>query len=317
MHVHLVILQEPINKFSKSDFFRDTLKIEWQQGFPKPVKGTNHTAVLHEGKVYIGGGEFGTADPSYQIDIYTPAINSWSNVPITTPCFWFGMTILNNRLIVVGGKIKTWRAINSIFSVERNQVIEYARMITPRSCATATGYQGMLIIIGGVDDRARRLASTELFDSTTRQSYTTDDLPRPYYWLTSVIVGNTLYLLGGISDSKASSAAFTASLDNLHTHQLKWNPHPDTPQCMPAAVSIQGRIITIGGTERKGNECTSDIYVFNNAVHNWEITGQYPSAIEKAAVVTVADDKIIVVGGTDKKGYLTNAVWIGTCKPIK
>ena len=37
--------------------------------------------------------------------------------------------------------------------------------------ATAIGYQGQLLVIGGYDDKENVLASIKLFDSITRQLY--------------------------------------------------------------------------------------------------------------------------------------------------
>jgi len=56
------------------------VNIKWQDGTPTPVKGVYHTAVLCDGKVYIGGGS-DSEGPSYRIDVYTPANNSWSSSP--------------------------------------------------------------------------------------------------------------------------------------------------------------------------------------------------------------------------------------------
>ena len=52
-----------------------------------------HTAVLLEGKVYIGGGNEGPSSPSYRVDPSS----------ITTAYCDFAMTSLNEHLIVAGG----------------------------------------------------------------------------------------------------------------------------------------------------------------------------------------------------------------------
>ena len=65
----------------------------------------SHTAVVHEGKVYIGGGDAGDdlGDPSFRIDVYTPATNSWGIHPISTPNGYYSMTTLRNHLIIIAG----------------------------------------------------------------------------------------------------------------------------------------------------------------------------------------------------------------------
>jgi len=181
------------------------VNIKWQDGAPVPVRHASHTAVLCDGKVYIGGGHEAGWNPSYRIDVYTPANNSWSPSPINTTCYWFAMTTLNNQLITAGGMDRSGKVTNKIFSLDGDHLKECTRMIMPRCWATAVGYQGTLIITGGEDNQDRRLATTELFDSTTKgwfstgQWYTTSNLPLPHYRLRSAIIDNTLYLLGGIT----------------------------------------------------------------------------------------------------------------------
>ena len=293
------------------------MNIKWQHGAPTPVKRVYHTGVLCDGKVYIGGGTDNTG-LSYRIDEYSPVNNSWSPSPINTTYGFFAMTTLNNQLIIAGGKDRSRQVTNKIFSLDGDHLKEYTRMITPRYLATATGHQGTLIITGGKDDRWRILATTELLDSTTGQWYTTSNLPLPHHWLQSVIIDNTLYLLGGYNQDGKSPAVFTAPLDTLSSHQLKWSSQQDTPWCLSAPVSIQGRhLLTVGGVKKTGSSdvFTSDINMFNKLSHSWEVIGHIPSATHGPAVVSVADNKIVVVGGYDDKRHYTNTVWIGSCDP--
>ena len=111
----------------------------------------------------------------------------------------------------------------------------------------------MLIITGGMDDKGKRLPSTELFDSSNGQWYVCNDLPQPHSLLQSLIVDNILYLLGGINKDGASPAVFTAPLDTLSRHQLKWNTLQDTPWCDFAPVSIYGtHLLIVGGAKMIG-----------------------------------------------------------------
>jgi len=191
------------------------------------MKGAYHTAVLCNGRIYIGGRNVGLGFPSYRIDVYTPAKNSWSKYPINTPYHWFAMTTLNNQLITAGGDNKSHNVTNMIFSLNGDHLKLYNRMITPRYLATAVGHQGILIITGGSDEQHRTLATTELFDSATKgrfstgQWYTSSNLSLLHRGLHSVLVDNTLYLLGGWGNDGISPAVFCASLDTLSSHKVK------------------------------------------------------------------------------------------------
>jgi len=282
--------------------------------------GVGHTAVFCDGKVYIGRGDEGIFKPSYRIDVYTPANNSWSPSPINTTYNYFALTTLNNQLITAGGRDRSDKVTNKIFSLDGDHLKEYTRMITPRYATTAASHKGTMIITGGCDDQYRRISSTELFDSTTGQWwYTTSNLPRPHSGLYSMVIDNTLYLLGGNNqDHNMSPAVFSAPLDTPSSHQLKWSSQQDTPYCRSVPVSIQGRhLLTVGGVKetRSGYVYTSDIHMFNKVSHSWEVIGQIPSARKGPAVVSVAYNKIVVVGGRDNKYNYTNTVWIGSLEP--
>ena len=276
---------------------------------------TSHTAVWLNELVYVGGGfEDGVVGGSYTINCYDPVKNSWRS-PMNTLYCLFAMTKLNNKLLIAGGKDKCDKRTNRILTMDDGQLKDYTKMTTARSTAAAAGHQAILILTGGVDDTYKILSSTELFDSTNGQWYTCSNLPQPHHWLRSVIVDNILYLLGGRNkDGNVSTAVFTAPLDNLSRHQLKWNTHQDTPWCWSAPVSVNGKqLLTVGG--EKGSIRTSDVHKLNKVDHNWEAIGHIPSARHLSAAVSTADNTVIVIGGRNDKGKVTNTVWIGSCEP--
>ena len=271
------------------------------------------------GLVYVGGGqerEVGRpyVSPSCNINCYDPVNKSWRS-PINTPHHLFAMTTLNNKLLIAGGRDKSFKISNQILKMDASQLKNYTKMTTARSYATATGHQEMLIITGGGDDEYNILSSTELFDSNNGQWYICSDLPQPHHCLKSVIVNNILYLLGGFNkDRKYSTAVFTAPLDTLSRHRLNWKTCQDTPYHRSAPVSVHGtHLLIVGGWKRIGGKdtTTSDIYKFNKVSHSWEAIGHISSARVSAAAVST-DDKVIVIGGWDDKDQSTNTVWIGS-----
>ena len=194
----------------------------------------------------------------------------------------------------------------------------YTRMIPAKSDAVAAGHKGKLIITGGWDDKCKRLSSTELFDSKNGQWYMSSNLPQPHYCLQSVIVDNIPYLLGGSNKDGGSLTVFTAPLDTLSKHQLKWSTMQDTPWHCSAPLSVHGtHLLIAGGSKKLGTfetTRTSNIYKINKITHSWEAIGQVPSARSRTAAVSTADNRVIVIGGTDDKGEGTNTVWIGSCE---
>ena len=289
------------------------MNIKWEEGAPAPVGLSDHTAVWLNGLVYVGDG-IEEYKSSYMISCYDPVNNSWSS-SVNNPYYYFAMTTLNNKLVTVGGQDRSGKRTNQILIMDAGRLKNYIKMITARSCATAAGHQGMLIITGGEDDKGKVLSSTELFDSNNGLWYKCNDIPQPHSGLKSVIVDNILYLLGGFNkDYNDSPAVFTAPLDTLSTHQLKWNTHEDTPWCLSAPVSVNGtHLLLVGG--HKDSKRTSHIHKLNKVCHSWEAIGHIPSERYLSAAVSAADNRVIVIGGLNDEVELTNTVWIGSCEP--
>ena len=66
--------------------------------------------MLLGGSVYVGGGYEGSGDDdkqvSYRLDVYNLTTNQWSSSPITTPYYWFAMTVVDDKLVTAGGLTK-------------------------------------------------------------------------------------------------------------------------------------------------------------------------------------------------------------------
>ena len=263
----------------------------------------------------MGGGFETGVTASHRIDIYDPVNNVWAFPAISTPCCYFTMATLNNKLLIAGGRSRSREKSDEIITLDGDRLKKYTNMIRPRSHATGVGHQGMLIITGGEGERGQILSSTELFNSYSQQWYACSDLPRPHYWLRSVIVDNALYLIGG-TDKKyyPSPAVFVAPLDTLSRHQLKWFTIKDTPWHCSTPVSINNKhLLIVGGYKIIENVYihTSEVYKLNKIDHSWEAIGHVPSARSSSAAVSTPDNRMIIIGGRNR-GQFTNTVWTGS-----
>ena len=302
-----------------SKLFSGSVNFKWEEGAPTAVSGRGHIAIWLNGVVYVGGGYEVEAQGSHFINCYDHVKGSWAP-PINTPYCFFAMATMKNSLFIVGGQDKAYKRTNQILTLDAGQLKNYTNMITAISSTTAIGHQAMLIIAGGWDDEGKILSSTEIYDSNIGQWYTCNDLPQPCHSLRSAIVDNTLYLLGGFNDShKSSAAVFSAPLDSLSRHQLKWNTHKDTPWCCSTPMGMHStHLLIIGGHNKVGNNSyirTSNVYKLKKSSHNWKVIGCTPSARCSVAAVSTVDNKIIVIGGRNDNGKPTNTVWIGSSEP--
>ena len=264
----------------------DTLRVRWEEVAPLPMGRSAHTAVLLQGSVYVGSGYEGPSDKKrkdcYRLDIYNLSANQWNS--ISTPCCWFAMTVLNNKLIIAGGKTKSNETLKTIFVLDTGQWKQYSEMLTAKLNPTAVGYQSKLILVGGaiiVQEKWIKLTTTELLDTINGCWYTCDSLPSPHFQLKATVVNDTIYFLGGTNkDGDSSPQVFAAA---LAAYPFKWRSLPYCSRCYPAPVVLSNRhLLTLGGRSRydTAGQCC-EIHTLDPLTGSWrQITNQLPEVYQ-------------------------------------
>ena len=311
-----MILQDKMvmNESTIPDLLSKPVDIKWEEGASAPVATEAHTAVLYNGAVYVGGGVSDVDNDDCKMNIYHPNTNKWDDA-IYSPHAYFAMTVLVDKLIIVGGMIRGFEITNKLLTLQGGQWEDYSQMPTARYCASAVSHQSLMIVMGGVDDDDHhKLSTTELLDSTTGQWFKCNDLPQPLACLQSVIVSGMLYALGGANANKKNSkAVYAAPLHALSNHQLRWQQLADIPWGASAVVSVNNKyLLAVGGSaehdtlcvlkREKGSMITST---------SWESIGTLPKVHIGTSAVSLSN-QIIVIGGCDEKGDNHKAVTIGT-----
>ena len=270
--------------------------------------------------MYIGGGFEGNSAKddadSYSLFVYNPSINYWNS--ITTPYSFYGMAVLDEKLLIVGGGTKSGEISDDILYLTTGQWKNYNKMPTAGCAITAVGYSSMLITMGGFTEVGSKwtvVTTTELLDTTTKMWYTCNDLPIVQSQFRAAVFNDTLYLLRGYDDveAKPTPKVFAASLDTLSSHQLKWQPLPDTPWCYcTPAVLYDKFLMTIGG--RKASDVASktrEVCTFNQFTNQWKPISKIPEPLSGPAVASIAKDTLIVSGGSTNERNYSKQVWIG------
>ena len=101
---------------SQEDIFSKAVK--WEELAPLPVCRSAHTAVLLGRVVYVGGDLEGRNiddhQKSYRLDVYNLTTNQWSSPSITTPYRSFAMTVLDDKLVTIGGLTKNDEVVSKV-----------------------------------------------------------------------------------------------------------------------------------------------------------------------------------------------------------
>ena len=322
-----------LNESTIPDLLSRPVNIKWEEGAPAPVASACHTAVLYNGAIYVGGGVCDDDDDDdyddddddddddgndmCKINIYHPDTNKWDD-PIDTPHQLFAMTVLVDKLIIVGGGVIELRKVtNKLLALHGGQWEEYSQMPTARAAASVVSHQSMMIVMGGKDSDDHILSTVELLDITTGQWFKCNDCPRPLFSMQSVIIGDMLYTMGGGNtngDDDESKAVYAVPLHALSNHQLEWQQLADTPWGASAAVSVNNKyLLAVGGATEHDAVCVlnakkADLVITSTS---WESIGTLPKVHRATSAVSLGN-QIIVIGGTDEEYGNLKSVTIGT-----
>ena len=228
-----------------------------------------------------------------EINVYHPDTNKWGNA-IDTPHALFAMTVLMDKLIIVGGARNFSNITNKLLTLQGGQWEEYSKMPTARWGASAVSHQSVMIVMGGQDEN-HILGNVELLDNTTGQWFKCNDVPKPLYFLQSVIVDNVLYIPRGRPADGTNRAVFATSLDVLSTYQLQWQQQLiDTPFIGSTGISLNNKyLIMVGGAASRDTVC---VLKSEERLTSWESIGSVPKAHMGASAVSIGN-QIILIGG--------------------
>ena len=264
------------------------------------------TTVVMNGKVYLGCTTLG----AQHVLEYTPENDEWVELP-KPPVVGFGLAVLNNQLVLVGGQEPSNRKRTNKLTVfdpsTRQWVHPYPPMATARSYPTAIAYQHYLIVAGGEEeDRNKSISVVEIFDSVKEHWYTAEELPIKCDNMTPVIISNTAYLLGGYIDDIQTKTVLTVSLPaliNKATSQSQevntttsWKVLPDSPLYRSVPFTSHNMLLTAGGQYDSGED-SSHIYCYDPVTSQWEKVGDLPEPRWGCSCTVLPSTELLVVGG--------------------
>jgi len=304
------------------DLFGGSININWKEGAPAPIARAQGCAVVLNKAIYVGGGFSGDDQENVRtIDVYDPDTDKWNT--IDTPHALFAMTVLMNKLLVVGGMtgngLGNGEVTNKVLALEDNRWKDYTEMPTARCMHTAVSHKSMMLVMGG-QVGFTTLNTVELLDGSTCQWSKCDDLPKPLSFLQSVIVDGMVYVLGGVTlvvGENSPKTVYGAPVQNLPN--LKWQNIGDAPKSLSAAVSLRNSyLLTLGGGQENADDgpemkLFNEVFTFNPSSSSWNPISTLPLNAA-SPIASSTDSTLVVIGGVikvDGKDDTTNKVWIG------
>ena len=258
-------------------------------------------AVVIRGKVYIGGGEAESGD--YTVLEYTIQSGQWRE--IETPVKYFGMTMINNQLVISGGQDKESHITNEVWvldSASGTWTQPFPAMPTHKYWHSAVSYKRWMLVMGGYDMRR-----VEVLDTISKQWYSAPMLPHNALQPSLIVIQDTLYVVWRysavsiflptlISDAMSQSPASDGSKPS------KWQPLPDTLTKWPTVIALQGFLVAMGG-----DPATATTIMYLPQIDQWLKVAELPTPRRSCACILLPwpnTEEVMVIGGVDEEEYI-------------
>ena len=321
-------LSEPLSQLSELQ--PQSLKIVWSLGpdMPFSMNYYPNIAVLEQ-KVYVGGGGHGfylfnrdsILTREHTVMVYDIRRESWSLLPQYS-FYWFSMAVLNDQLVLVGGvdrgsNIRT----NMLGTLDDKASIlcwthPFPPMPTSRSGAMVVVHNNRwLVVAGGYSESNISLSEVEIFDVLAGQWYSGVPLPIKAYKMSSTVIKNMWYLLGGYTNHAIVQNVICINLNNLvieaisqpftgsPSTQTGWVCLPETPYKTSAALALNGALLAVGGE----SEGSTSMCLYCPRNNSWtKIEEMLVQERDQCACTLLPCGRVFIIGGD------TQQVHIGT-----
>ena len=307
-----------------------SIQLKWRKGKKAPCEMSNRfigeTAAAVDGNfVYILS--------STTIYSYNASRRSWSLLAFCT-CESRALAVVNNLVTLIGGRSSSSllsRASDKLVSLTKKDLWteEFPPMPTKRYGVCALCTETALIVAGGEGDVGLgRVATTEVLNTATLQWSTAVDLPQPTYGGSLLQVSNDqIHVVGAYDkDNSPIKSVYTCTLSALlqtcnpqsfGAHLASslspsevWRRETDIPVVRSSYVSLQGRLLAIGGKDSTYKR-TSAVHMYDPSSNSWEVISHMATPRSGCYAAVVSDNQLIVVGGyIDDDGTTTDTVEI-------
>jgi len=174
---------------------------QWDRKAGLPLARGEVTAARVGAEIFVVGGFTADGANSPRVDAYSPARNTWRQVPDLPVSVDHAMSAgYRGKLYVAGGYAADRSRLKTLFSFSSGSWKRLPAMPAERAAAGAAIVRGRLYVVGGVTAGAsggRALARTALVYDIARQRWSSIPGPTPREHLGVASLGGRVYAVGG------------------------------------------------------------------------------------------------------------------------
>lgn len=289
------------------------LNLTWRRGQDMPFEMNYHPgAIVIKGKVYVGGGST-DFKKSTTVMVYNIQRDDWSMLP-QYPYKWFTLGAINGQLVLVGGTDDAYRRTNEIGvwnELTKKWTNPFPEMPTRCSGAAVAAHMSndiwWLVIAGGYNEESVTHSNVNILDTSTKQWYCGLPLPTPLSKLSSVVISNRWYLVGGY-DHLSMTTVLCVSLDDLIFRSIlrharseikslatsdcdldaPWKVLCDSPSERCIVLALRGALLAV---------CGATVFLYKSSTKEWVKVGEMLSNRRECVSAVLPSGELFVVGG--------------------
>ncbi len=280
-------------------------------------------------KVYAGGGSADAADDRHLVLLYDPERDGWEKLP-HCPVRRFALGQFQGHLFTIGGRTRDGVTTDKTYHYEKEsrEWEEYLKpMPTARYSLSTVTTQSAIIACAGVTHSGDNLRTVEVYTAETDQWHTTDPLPFSCAIMTSVVIADSWFLLGGNDNHKSPTksvlcGSISALVENtiLRTQRSvrfrrhsAWTTLPNTALKYANAARLGGCLLAVGGCNDRFLKFPQ-VHVFLSPTNSWvRMTAcDLPIAVDMTSTIQLPDGTLLLCGGRDDNRRMVKHVYIAS-----
>ncbi len=285
--------------------------IKWKKLADLPEARRNLKAIGAGNQIFaIGGYAQPSTGPDKSHFVYDIKEDKWSiRSEMITPRSNFVLVSAKDKIYAIGGDKFLDKA--ECYDTNLDKWSNLPPMPTKRQHIFGDIFDENIYVAGGLlcwkcKAEEQLTAKIEVYNISKNIWSGLPDMPTPRQNPLVSIVGNSIYVIGGMDNTKVIPC-----VEVFDIQTQTWGKGTDMPEpgFFAGSVVYKNKIYILDGAEK--NELKTDIFVYDPAQNKWGKATPLPYPVKLAGFTSI-ENKLYVVGGCDQGFKASKSVFCGT-----